>query len=242
MTNWWQYATSLLYGQTDSGKGGVENGVDFQTPFHTPITVLQGLGGTITGINKDPWGGTITVQSNTAVGNLLGLPSVFSYYTHLDTFASGLHVGSVVNPGDLLGLSGGQVTGGNMPSGSYSTGPHTEFGFTAGPAFGHGSSFQAGPNVLSEFNPIPYLNNTLGLGIKDTQPEQSPTVGDALSTVGNSIASNISNGIANAFKSIFSADIVQRSIIVILSLILIVIGVVVLFKQGTNVQKTEVAS
>lgn len=238
MTDWWQYTTSLLYGQPDSGNGGVENGVDFQTPFHTPITVLQGLGGIITGINKDPWGGTITIQTQTNVGNG---PGIFSYYTHLDTFASGLSVGSTVKPGDLLGLSGGQVTGGNMPSGSYSTGPHVEFGFTNGPEFGHGNAYQTGPGVSSFLDPIPYLNNTLGLNIKDTQSSGSTTAGTGPGGPLSGIAGAISS-LANTVGGLFSAQHMQQLLIITLAGILLIVGVVVLFKQGTNVQKTEVAS
>lgn len=241
MTNWWQYPTSLLYGQKEAN-GGVENGVDFQTPFHTPITVIPGLGGIITAINKDAWGGTITIQTNQSLGTSLGVLPTYTYYTHLDEFASGLQKGSIVNPGDLLGLSGGQVTGGSMPSGSYSTGPHIEFGFTNGPAFGHGSAFQTGPTVLEQLNPIPYINSAMGLNIPVSPPGSVGQIGSVTNQIGPAISNGITQALVNAFKSIFSADIVQRGIIVILALILIVVGVVVLFKGGTSVVKSEVAS
>lgn len=111
-----------------------EQGVDLATPFHTPITALYA--GTVRWAGRTQWscgssGGEVTI-----VCNVPGVGVMTSYYLHLDT--TDVNVGDTVQAGQQIGLSGGQLSGGqwpvvNCPSQGdiYSTGPHTEFGFNA---------------------------------------------------------------------------------------------------------------
>lgn len=228
---WYTYPITQQYGSPDSGNGGIENGIDIGVPYGTTIT--SPFSGVITAIQQDPWGGTITMKLNGMPSWYQGLPQVFGYVTHLDTFASGLKVGSTVNIGDVIGTSGGQVTGGNMPSGSYSTGPHIELGFTSGPAFGHGSAFQTGPNSDPLLNPTQYYLGLITNGIT------GGAVSAGATTVGNTAGS-----ILSFLQSILNGDFLQRGIIIVVSIAFLIIGVLVLFKGGSSsiVNKQEVAS
>lgn len=123
---WYEYAITQGYGQNG------EKGVDLGTPFHTPITAL--FAGTVTWAGRTRWsaggssGGEVCI-----VCNLPGRGVFTSYYLHLDT--ANVKVGDKVPAGALIGLSGGQLSGGNWPvvniGATFSNGPHTEFGFNA---------------------------------------------------------------------------------------------------------------
>lgn len=117
--SWYCFGEGETYGETYNGY--VEHGNDLDTPFHTPITSL--LSGVVTDASYQPWGGQVGIK--TSSGDV-------AYYQHLDDISSAITVGSVISPGEFLGLSGGQTSGGDHPTDpTYSTGPHTEFGFNA---------------------------------------------------------------------------------------------------------------
>lgn len=114
-----------------------EDGIDLGTPFHTPITALYA--GTCTWAGRTQWscgssGGEVVITCNVPDAPQPGIYS--SYYLHLDSVS--VHQGDKVNAGQLIGLSGGQLSGGQWPvvncpqkGDIYSTGVHTEFGFNA---------------------------------------------------------------------------------------------------------------
>ncbi len=149
---WWQDPITQPFNPP------VEPGQDIGTPFHTPITDL--VPGVVKSMGYGPWGGRIDImQSGTGGGNIV------EYYQHLDEIAPGLNVGSMVTAGQFLGLSGGQLAGGEHPNlPPYSTGPHVEVGvvssagapqdpsqlIAAGPA-GIGSGPSSPTNPLSQF-------------------------------------------------------------------------------------------
>lgn len=125
---WYSYGISQGFGVNG------EKGVDLATPFHTPITALYA--GQVRWAGRTQWacgssGGEVTI-----VCNVPGHGVLTSYYLHLDQ--ANVKVGDTVQVGQVIGLSGGQLSGGqwpvvNCPSRGdvYSTGPHTEFGFNA---------------------------------------------------------------------------------------------------------------
>lgn len=120
---WYCQAEGEIFGQ--SFNGNVEHGNDLGMQFHTPITDL--LGGSVTDVSYHPWGGQVGILSS-----LPGQGSFITYYQHLDTIDPSIQVGSNVLAGQLLGLSGGQLSGGLHPnSPQYSSGPHVEFGINA---------------------------------------------------------------------------------------------------------------
>ncbi len=93
---------------------------DIGTPFHTPITAL--FSGTVVSQREGlPWGTEIFIQPDDSA-----LPQY--YYYHLDTLNT--QVGEHLSAGQMIGLSGGQNTGGSNPSTpAMSSGPHTHVGF-----------------------------------------------------------------------------------------------------------------
>lgn len=104
------------------GSGTPHYANDIQTPFHTQLgapwdgTVINPPGGEG---NYPAWGGQIFVKMPTG--------SVYYMY-HLDLLYKS--PGQKVKQGEVLGLSGGQTSGGYHPTSSvYSNGPHTHFGF-----------------------------------------------------------------------------------------------------------------
>ena len=116
---WWQYPITQGYNPPQ------EYGVDLGTPYGTPITSLYA--GKVVQADYAPWGGEVTIATS-----IPGIGAVNWYVQHLDSLASGIQVGSQVSPGQTLGLSGGQNTGGVHPeSAQWSSGPHTEEGFGA---------------------------------------------------------------------------------------------------------------
>lgn len=99
-------------------------GVDFGTPYQTPIGSL--VSGTVVSAQDVPnEGGAVLVQFQE------GAQTLYAAYIHMSSFA--VSVGQHVNVGQEIGLSGGQIGYGNMPASSLlSSGPHTLFGlFTA---------------------------------------------------------------------------------------------------------------
>jgi len=120
----------------------IEPGEDIGTPFHTPITAL--LPGTVAGVTYGGFGARIDVMT----------PKGDVYYQHLDTVD--VKKGQKIGAGQVLGLSGGQLSGGNLPNSPLnSTGPHVEVGYGSGgnPAglINAGPQGGANGNLLDDF-------------------------------------------------------------------------------------------
>jgi len=100
----------------------VEPGQDIGTPYGTDVTALQS--GTVKSLSYGGFGERIDITTG---------PSTVEYYQHLDQIAPGLHAGSQVTAGELLGESGGQLYGGMHPNSRLnSSGPHIEVGELVG--------------------------------------------------------------------------------------------------------------
>ena len=145
--NWWENLVTQGYNPP------VEPGIDLYEPFHTLITALQG--GTIVGESFGGFGARIDVKTDTGITE---------YYQHLDTIWSGLKVGSKVEVGQALGLSGGQLKGGTRPNDpKNSSGPHIEFGAIQGGKYIDPSVLvAAGPQAPPKPSDGSWLDSLLG--------------------------------------------------------------------------------
>ena len=113
MANWWEFPVTQGY------KGADHVGVDIGTPFHTALTAI--LGGTVSGVRYGPFGGELDITT----------PQGTEDYMHLDQVD--VQVGQKISIGELLGLSGGQLEGGQNPAQPpYSSGAHTMFSIFEG--------------------------------------------------------------------------------------------------------------
>jgi murein DD-endopeptidase MepM/ murein hydrolase activator NlpD len=137
---WLNAPVTQAYG--GAATGVVNNGLDLGTAFHTPIGSI--VSGTVQSATYSPEiGGQVMVAFQQAGQTL------YAAYVHLDEIA--VSVGQQVNVGTLIGLSGGQLSGGSHNAKyPYSTGPHTLFGIFTKPWAGLDVSI----NPTSFFNSV----------------------------------------------------------------------------------------
>ena len=237
---WWQEVVTQAFNPP------VEPGVDVGTPFHTPITDL--VPGVVKSMGYGPWGGRIDImQSGTGGGNIV------EYYQHLDEIAPGLKVGSMVTAGQFLGLSGGQLQGGEHPNApQYSTGPHVEIGIidpsgtpvnpsamvAGGPTVGTGSGGPApGPqNIWEWFSALagaasgnPIAVGQLGLGAASSGPQAVQQAVQGAQAGAGALASGFVGGIGTGVSQLgtglyTAAQPYIIPLIVAAAIILIVLG------------------
>lgn len=184
-----------------------EYGTDFGVPFHTPIPdVLAG----------------IVQRINCAVGYRCEVDIAATYqgrpvtetYLHIDQPA--VTVGQSLSPGDLIGLSGGQLSGGSNPDDPrYSSGPHVEFDIFGGGPFQNpidplsiarggpgGVTGTGGPqpsDVISAI--VSLLTGGAGAAAAQSATSSSTATGLGLASIGqavNNLPTNIGHGLANA--------------------------------------------
>lgn len=168
-TPWWQLGITQAHGQNG------ELGVDIGTPYHTPLSAIYG--GTVLDAGYHAWGGQVDIQSILPNGQ-----KVIEQFLHLDLINGNVKPGASVAPGQYIGLSGGQTSGGyhpvqNRPDFTFSTGPHTEFGLYTGT-----------PGARTALNPTSWLR----LGPQQTGTGSSGTASSG--TGGTSSNSGSSSG------------------------------------------------
>lgn len=136
----WLANVTQHYGWNYYPSGRVwEDGNDFGLPYNTPVYSLTD--GPVVGTGYYGGGGVVSIEEN---------PQTIWYYQHLDE--------NVVRPGDqvvagqLIGYSGGQLSGGRHPATCCSSGPHIEVGVNA--PFG---GFWNPRNVKPQRDPHPLL-------------------------------------------------------------------------------------
>ncbi len=142
LTYWFSHITQRFKGGWD---GSGENGIDVGMPTGTPVYAVAG--GTVVGHGYYAGGGVVSVEQE---------KGMVWYYQHLDLAEPGIESGQVtqVQPGQLIGWSGGQLSGGRHPSSrKFSTGPHIEVGVNAPWGGIWGPKADKGPNV----DPLPFL-------------------------------------------------------------------------------------
>jgi hypothetical protein len=127
---WWQDRITQAFNPP------TEPGEDIGTPYGTDVTALQG--GIVTSAAYGPYGGRVDI-------NVGGQTEI--YYQHLDYIEPWITPGAHVSAADLLGTSGGQLSGGMHPNNpANSTGPHIEVGETiAGRPVNPSQIIAAGP-------------------------------------------------------------------------------------------------
>ena len=175
------------------GQNG-ERGIDIGTRFHTRITAVAD--GIVLGAGYYIGGGVVSI----------GYDKTRSiYYQHLDTIQVG--IGQRVSQGDVIGLSGGQLSGGAHPSSpAVSSGPHTEIGIN-GP-WG-GIWHPLGPNQ----NPLPLLqaivaNPALGrTGAGAPQQPPSPVPGQPQSDTTGGNQSGQQSGTPSLLATVTAFDV-----------------------------------
>lgn len=118
--------------QINNGKQSGETGIDIGQrglggkAINNPIYSVTG--GTVVGAGYYGGGGVVAIKSNINYDGINGPASI--YYQHLNEVLA--RVGELVSPGQLIGLSGGQLSGGSHPSTrQFSGGPHIEIGINA---------------------------------------------------------------------------------------------------------------
>lgn len=154
-----------------SGSG--ENGIDIGLPPGTPVTSLTA--GQVLTNGYYGGGGVVTVESTLPLG--IGVASV--YYQHLDLNNPAMVPGHQVKVGEVIGWSGGQLSGGHHPSSrAFSSGPHIEIGINA-PFSKNGLWHPLGPNI----DPMPWLETLVAHGPNTTDIISSqPVIGTPLSS------------------------------------------------------------
>lgn len=209
--DWLGYGIS--HGFYSSGISGVADSPHFAndigTPYHTPITAL--FPGTVvserTGLG---WGTEIFIKPDNT-----NLPEY--YYYHLDTLQPS--IGQHLNAGDVIGLSGGQNSGGQNPSTpQFSSGPHTHIGFfdsfvTMRNNFGSAETVPYGPDIT------PYITAlSKGASISAIQPVNTP------------VNQTSKPGIPVGTQSFF-VGIGQKIGLIVVALTLLAVGALFLFEK-----------
>lgn len=133
--SWLGFKQTQQYGQHLTGV--VNTGIDLATPFHTPITSLTD--GTVVSTTYSPEiGGQALIEFN-----YFG-KTMYAAYVHLDDIL--VSVGQHIPQGAVIGLSGGQLSGGlHNAKYPYSTGPHTLFGIFKAPSASYENSIDPTP-------------------------------------------------------------------------------------------------
>lgn len=191
-------------------------GIDIGLPMDTPITDL--LPGTVVKSDYAPWGGEVFVK----LAN--GLEE---YFYHLDQLA--VSVGQTVAPGQLIGLSGGQNSGGAHPiSTLYSDGPHLHFGITNGQVVaGPAGQQYAGIDPTSIITAA--KNGTLaGIGTGGV----SDVINQAASAIGGSVIDL--SGVNSFLTKIESTDLWVRVGLVLAGVVVLILGLGLFFKDSSS--------
>lgn len=199
---------------------------DVETPFHTPITAL--LSGTVKQADYAVWsgqpgGGEVFIEPDA------GGPEYYFY--HLDELdvSNGQHVSA----GQVVGLSGGQNSGGEHPvSPMWSSGPHTHVGYfqqyVQTPAGGR----PFGPDIT------PLLQNaTPGNPLDSVQSLGSSGSNQPLSSSGSCLGIGLpGGGCAGIPVSMPSTSQLYRGGFIIVGLLLIFFGLKHFIGSGPNIK------
>jgi hypothetical protein len=244
-----------------SQKFGVngETGIDIGTHGKIDLPVYAVTAGKVIGAGYYGGGGVVSEQSNINYAGINGPASI--YYQHLDQVLA--KVGEIVSPGQLIGLSGGQLSGGHHPSSSqFSNGPHIEIGINAPYGKANQSIWSPlGPNVnpLAFFQALASGNtDVLGIGNGPTSIPIVSGVQDAVNNVTDlpsaiaslpqGITNSISTALSNAIKNEESvlgisgpSDIGWRIILIVIGFILMISAILFIGFDLLDKSNIEVA-
>lgn len=184
---WWQYpVTRKFEGQWK----GAERGVDLGAPFHTPVQELWG--GTVTQAGYYDWGGEVDIQTQVP-----GLGNFTESYVHLDYIEPGIQAGTVVQPWQQIGLTGGENAGypGALHPANpyYSSYPHIEYDL-----------FEGRPWTSTSIDPYPYITNG-PLGQNTGNNANTNTGNNGIIPTPGSVGNDIQNAITGVWNSIVTS-------------------------------------
>lgn len=222
---WYDFPTSQAHGVNG------ERGIDIQTPMNTPLTAL--FGGTVVSEGYHTFGGEVDILTTLPNGQ-----KVIEYFIHLNDIASGIVRGTVIKAGQVIGVSGGQTSGGDHPATTGSTGPHTEFGLVPDNA-SHSVWVGTALDPTSTINAA--RAGTLATGDGPTASSSGGAT-PVLSGIGDffSGVTDIPGAIQAATQATVAAaaGALKRISLVVLGLILLGLALVVLFHEqlGTAAQ------
>lgn len=179
------------------GPGG-ETGIDIGMHGQIDTPVYAVTSGKVIGSGYYGGGGVESIASNINYGGINGIASI--YYQHLDQNL--VSVGQNVYAGELIGLSGGQLSGGSHPSSSqFSNGPHIEIGINAP----YGKAYQSiwsplGPNV----NPLDFFKSLLNNNTSVLGTGSGGTIGSTIQGAIQGAASSLPtpNNIMDAIQNV----------------------------------------
>src|SRR5713101_5499443 len=202
---WYTFPRVDNIGSPDPFGGFPKPDSNIQTPDNYPITAL--LSGVVSGINSPSgtiptFGAVVTIKLDHALNSL----ATHTVYLHLASVAPGLHIGSHVNAGDLIGQSGGSAAAGSQKA-------PVGFALYSGDYYGYGSAWgnMTKANLLGPLNPVSLLNQIAQNGINSIQS----TVGNLLSGLGVLNPASVQKG-------------VLRGGLVVVGAVLVIVGLVVL--------------
>lgn len=111
---WWTFSRIDNYGAFPDTQGNfAKPDSNIILPAHYPLVAI--LPGTVTGVNGpqgqvQPWGATVTVKLDKPLNSLA------THYAMLHMESTSVKVGQHVQPGDKLGVGGGNITAGSAPA------------------------------------------------------------------------------------------------------------------------------
>ncbi len=148
---WYTYPRIDNYGGVEPYGGFAKPDSNILVPDGTPIT--SPALGVVSGLNAPDgslpaWGAVVTIKMITPYNSV----ATHIAFLHLTTIASGLHVGSQVSVGTVIG------TAGSGPSAAGSQKAALGFAFYNGDYYGYGPSW-AQYLGSAQLNPVPYLES-----------------------------------------------------------------------------------
>lgn len=182
----WLYPITQEFG--GGALGATERGTDYGTPFHTPVAAP--FAGTVVGESYGGYGGEVDIATSVP-----GTPVKTETLLHLDQIFA--PKGAQVAAGQVVGLSGGQLSGGSHPASSlFSTGPHTEIDLWTG-----------SPWASPSLNPDPILKRLGGAFGAASGSVTPPPASNPVAQTWDDFLKGLSIGASTAKSSLPSINI-----------------------------------
>lgn len=196
---WYLYSVSQGFKWSQRNTKG-HSGIDLDCPLGTPV--ISPVSGQLVGASCKAWGIQVDIRFTSA-----GQTNVLSFL-HLMKLAPGVKNGMVVQPGTLLGYTGGVSSGVPCPTGrEYSTGAHLHVELTAGSIPPYTTYTPRNPTASSyPINPSTFLASLKQYGIFGAGENGSPAFYTAAD-----YAAALDNGNANAVLGV-SSDAIDADV------------------------------
>ncbi|MBF6614699.1 MAG: M23 family metallopeptidase [Chloroflexi bacterium] len=170
MANWYAYRIYQGY-RWDWTNQTAHSGVDMPMPVGTPLTAP--VGGIIAGVGYHAWGGQVDIRAN------LGAQTTIVSFLHLSLIPGDLTLNQRVEPGRIIGWSGGVNSGAHPTAPRYSTGPHLHFELSYGDTPPYTTyNPRASTPAHHPLDPTAYISALAANGITN-QPQNLPLYTDS---------------------------------------------------------------